>query len=406
MSENSIRLKYLISQYSNNVVNSGEEQELFTLIGETGNEEFENVLAECFEEQEPMVDDVRKNRMMNQILRYTQDDKEQGAKVKTLYPPKVIRGGLWKRLVAAAAVLVALISVTYLLTTRNDKQEISETQQPTSNQDVAAPNTAKATITLSDGRIVSLDSLKSGTLASQGNVSVTKTADGKIVYTGSGTEMAFNTLTNPRGSLVIDMTLGDGSHVWLNAGSSVTYPVSFVGNERKVSMTGEAYFEVTHNSKMPFVVQKNDVNVQVLGTHFNVNAYDDENDLKVTLLEGSVKVLRQTQDAKGVIIKPGEQAQVTLRQAQGDIRVLKGVDVDQVMGWRNGLFEFSNTELPVIMRQVARWYDIEVVYEGKPTNAKFGGGLSMKLPMSKVLKLLEANGLKFTVEGKKVTVIY
>jgi hypothetical protein len=423
MSNNNTRLKYLIIQYSNNAVTAAEEQELFILIDETGNEEFEMLLAACFEEQEPVVDETRRDRILNEILRYTQDDKEPVAKIKKIYPPKVVsgngrdrRGGLWKRLVTAAAILVAIISGTYLLTTRNDKQEISKTQQPTSNQDVAAPNKAKATLTLSDGRIVSLDSLTSGTLANQGNVSVSKTVDGKIIYNGSSTEVAYNTLTNPRGSLVIDMTLGDGSHVWLNAGSSVTYPVSFVGKERKVSMTGEAYFEIAHNSKMPFVVQKNDVSVQVLGTHFNVNAYEDENDLRVTLLEGSVKILRQAQDDKAgtsAILKPGEQGILRSaprnerdKQNDSEIRVLKNVDVDAVMAWRNGLFEFSNTELPVIMRQVARWYDIEVVYEGKPTNVKFGGGLSMKLPMSKVLKLLEANGLKFKVEGKKVTVIY
>lgn len=403
MSENSTRLKYLIIQYSNNAVTANEEQELFSLIGETGNEEFETVLAECFEDQEPVVDQIRRDRVLNEIRRFTQDDRaiEQDTKVKKIYS--------WKRLVAAAAVLFAIVSVTYLLTTRNDKQEISKTQQPTSNQDVAAPNKAKATITLSDGRVVSLDSLTSGTLASQGNVSVSKTADGKIIYTGSSTEMAFNTLTNPRGSLVIDMTLADGSHVWLNAGSSLTYPVSFVGNERKVGMTGEAYFEVQTltpkggQGKVPFLVEANGTTTEVLGTHFNINSYPDEANIKVTLLEGSVRIRKQNVSE---LLKPGEQG--TLRSAQNDseIRVLKNVDVGQVMAWRNGLFEFNNTELPVIMRQVARWYDIEVVYEGKPTNAKFGGGLSMKLPMSKVLKLLEVNGLKFTVEGKKVTVIY
>lgn len=408
MSENSARLKYLIQQYSNNGVTAIEEQELFTLISETGNEEFENVLTECFEEQEPVVDHIRRDRLFGEILHYVYDDKGQNAIVKEIYPPKVVRGSLWKRLVAAAAVLVAIVSVTYLLTTRNNKlEEISKTQQPASNQDVAAPNKAKATITLADGRIVSLDSLASGTLANQGNVIVNKTADGKIVYSAlrqAQGDMQYNTLTNPRGSLVIDMTLADGSHVWLNSGSSITYPVSFVGNERKVSMTGEAYFEIQPltpkggQGKVPFLVEANGTTTEVLGTHFNVNSYSDEANVKVTLVEGSVRV---TKGSLSGLLKPGQQAQVST-----EVKIVKDVDVDAVMAWRNGLFEFNNTELPVIIRQVARWYDIEVVYEGKPTNAKFGGGLSRKLPMSKVLKLLEANGLKFKVEGKKVTVIY
>jgi len=416
MSENNTRLKHLIIQYSNNAVTEIEEKELFTLIGETGNEEFENVLAECFEEQEPVVDEARKDRVLNEILhsvsrneRDRQDDRKQDALIKEIYPPKVVRGRLWKRIAAAAAVLLFVTIGGYYIITHKENQDIVkvEPQEKRFKNDVAAPTQAKATITLADGSTVALDSIKYGKLASQGNVNVMVTADGRIVYKdqgGSETQMQYNTLSNPRGSTVVDMTLADGSRVWLNAGSSVTYPVGFVGNERKVSMTGEAYFEIQPltpkggQGKIPFLVEANGTTTEVLGTHFNVNSYSDEANVKVTLLEGSVKV------SKGILsglLKPGQQAQVST-----GVKIVKDVDVDAVMAWRNGLFEFSNTELPVIMRQLARWYDVEVAYEGKATNAKFGGGLSMKLPLSKVLKLLEANGLKFTVEGKKVTVIY
>lgn len=343
------------------------------------------------------------NEILNKIFSH-----KPKAEIKRIYP--------WKRWVAAAAVLVAMVSVTHLLTTRKEKHDIAGTQT-TSNQDVAAPNKSKATITLSDGSVVSLDDAKAGKVAQQGSVNVTKTADGKIVYSGLTSEIAYNTLSNPRGSLVIDMTLSDGSHVWLNSGSSITYPVSFVDKERKVTMTGEAYFEVAPlipkggQGKIPFIVEKGEMKVEVLGTHFNVNAFDDEDEIKVTLLEGSVAVNNST---KKSIIKPGQQARLRpFGSAQGpstgsgqDIQILNNVDVDQVMAWKNGMFEFSNTELPVIMRQVSRWYDVTVKYEGNPNNSKFGGGLSRNLPLNNVLKLLEANGLKFKTEGKNITVIY
>jgi transmembrane sensor len=275
---------------------------------------------------------------------------------------------------------------------------------------VAAPTRTKATITLADGRIVELDSLANGTLATQGNVKLVKLANGQIAYeTVSGEivnpstalRMQYNTLTNPRGSKVIDMALIDGSHVWLNAGSSVTYPVVFVGNERKVSVSGEAYFEVTHNAAMPFKVSKEETTVEDLGTHFNVNAYEDEEDIKVTLLEGSVKILRSAQDDKGTLLKPGQQAVV--REGE-NIHVVNDVDVEMIMGWKNGKFEFDKTDLTTIMRQISRWYDVEVVYEKKATTEKFGGGISRNLPLSGVLQMLENSGVHFRLEGKKLFV--
>jgi ferric-dicitrate binding protein FerR (iron transport regulator) len=233
-------------------------------------------------------------------------------------------------------------------------------------------------------------------------VQLIKTADGKITYqaplTIDHSPLIFNTLSNPRGSRVIDMTLADGSRVWLNAGSSITFPIAFVGNERKVSITGEAYFEVVHDASKPFIVSKGDMSVQVLGTHFNVNAYDDEDAVKVTLLEGSVKVSQLAiHDSK--VIRPGQQASVA-----ENIRVYDNVDLDAVLAWQRGMFEFNNTSLEAILRQVSRWYDVDVVYERKPGLGPLGGGISRDLPLSKILSLLEANGAKLKLEGKKLIV--
>jgi ferric-dicitrate binding protein FerR (iron transport regulator) len=243
-----------------------------------------------------------------------------------------------------------------------------------------------------------------GTLATQGNIKVVKLDNGQIAYqTASGDastplSVTYNTLNNPRGSKVIDMQLSDGSHVWLNAGSSLTYPVAFVGNERKVQITGEAYFEVAHDASKPFVVSKGVTSVEVLGTHFNVNAYDDEDALRITLLEGSVKVA-----SKGnlKVIKPGEQAVV----ANG-INVNKDVNVEQVMAWKNGMFKFNNTNMKQIMREIARWYDVDVEYQGDFSDLNFGGFVSRQANISELLKRFSATEqVHFKVEGRKIIVM-
>ena len=240
-----------------------------------------------------------------------------------------------------------------------------------------------------------------GTLASQGKVQVIKSADGLIIYkvaTGRVRgKMQFNTLANPKGSKVIGMVLEDGTKVWLNAGSSLTYPVAFIGKERKVSITGEAYFEVAKKKSMPFRIMKGEMMVEVLGTHFNVNAYGDEPHMKVTLLEGAVKV--SSGNVSG-ILKPGQQAKVK----DNDINVQSDINIDQVMAWKNGYFSFEKAGITEVMRQIARWYNIEVAYDGEIPNERFGGELRRNSKLSSVLKVLEKSGVKFRIENNKVTV--
>ncbi|MEO8860301.1 MAG: FecR domain-containing protein [Ginsengibacter sp.] len=270
------------------------------------------------------------------------------------------------------------------------------------NNDVKAPQSNKATITLANGQKVYLDSTGNGALAIQGNVKLVKVANGKIVYqTNSGeviSKMEYNTLSNPRGSKVINMDLADGSKVWLNAGSSLTYPVLFIGSERKVSVTGEAYFEVAHDASRPFIVNNGSMNVRVLGTHFNVNTFEDDgNDIKVTLLEGSVKV--NNANATG-LLKPGQQAVVTK-----EIKVVNDVDLDLVMAWKNGYFQFDNASLQNVLKEVSRWYDVNVVYEGKNQPRQFVGEIQRDLSLSEMLKLLERNKVHFKIEGKELRII-
>ena len=301
---------------------------------------------------------------------------------------------------AAASVIFLLAGFSYFLF-------FNKTTKPTQvaqvlQNDIKAPQLNNAMITLANGQKVYLDSVTNGALAIQGNIKLLKLANGKIVYQHSSgkvsTKMEFNTLTNPRGSKVINMVLADGSKVWLNAGSSLTYPVLFVGNSRKVSVTGEAYFEVAHNVSKPFVVHNGTMDVQVVGTHFNVNAFEDEgDDIKVTLLEGSVKI--NNGNATN-LLKPGQQAVVTK-----DIKVLNDVDMEFVMAWKNGYFHFDNSSLQNVLKEVSRWYDVEVIYDGYNQPRQFVGEIQRDLSLSETLKILQKNGVHFKIQGKKLRVM-
>jgi ferric-dicitrate binding protein FerR (iron transport regulator) len=301
--------------------------------------------------------------------------------------------------VAAAVIFILLGTATYFFFNRSSK-EPAETEIAAS-QDLPAPKSVHATIILSGGQRILLDSMTSGRITTQGNVSVIKLADGGIIYTGKeqpNTEILYNTLSNPRGSRVISIELADGSRVWLNAGSELRYPAAFTGRQRTVEITGEGYFEVAHNAAKPFIVQKGNTFVQVLGTHFNVNAYDDENTMAVTLLEGSVKIISGTID---VILKPGQQARIDTEQK---INIENDADTGQVIAWKDGWFRFGRTDLQSIMRQLSRWYDVDVSYEGVPEQRSFSGIVSRQSNISQVLKIMQQAGIRFRMEGNKIIV--
>ena len=271
--------------------------------------------------------------------------------------------------------------------------------------DVAPPAVSHATITLANGQSISIDSVKSGILVLQNNIALTKTKDGKIQYASGeqdgNARLVFNTLTNPRGSRVINMVLNDGSRVWLNAASTITYPVAFEGNDREVTVTGEVYFEVAHDLNKKFIVKANGLSTEVLGTHFNVNSYSDEDEIKVTLLQGSVKVA--TTNGSSTVIRPGEQA---VDGRNGKLTISRIVNTDDVIAWKNDRFIFNDANIKSIMKEIARWYDVEIDYQGKVDDLNFGGNMSRQKSVSELLKRMEATqAVKFKVEGRKITVI-
>ena len=316
----------------------------------------------------------------------------------------------WFRLSAAASVIFLLGLTAYFISENKYNPANKVAVNTMLVNDVAAPGKSKASITLANGQTVLLDSLHNGVLATQGNVAITKTTDGQIIYEGNGTETAYNTLSNPRGSTVINLTLSDGTKVWLNSESSLKYPVAFSGAERKVSVSGEAYFEVAPSispaggGKRRFIVDvAGKGEVEVLGTHFNINAYADEPTINTTLLEGSVQFSTAISGNNQVVrLTSGQQAQLN---EEGKIAVNNSADIDEVMAWKNGEFQFKNADLKAIMRQVMRWYDVEVIYsEGVPERF-FTADISRDKSLMGMLKILELSKIHFKLDGNKLIVM-
>jgi ferric-dicitrate binding protein FerR (iron transport regulator) len=315
--------------------------------------------------------------------------------------------GKWWRYAAAAAVVVFALMGAYLVANRTSEESIA-TASPY-KEDVSAPAVVRATITLANGKKIYLDSAGTGTLAMQGTTRVVRGEDGKLSYEEAGSGAmdpnALNTLNNPRGSRVISLTLSDGTRVWLNTESTLTYPVVFNGKERRVTISGEAYFEVSPNADKPFLVTRGNDEVTVLGTHFNFRAYGDEEEVKVALLEGSVKVSElSTRDSK--IISPGEQVSVAQHTSAPELKVRENVDLDIVTAWKNGIFHFDQEGITDIMLQLGRWYDVDVIYEGNKSPDLFTGIIKRNNNISQVLKLLEqTNRVHFKIEGGKIIVM-
>jgi ferric-dicitrate binding protein FerR (iron transport regulator) len=273
------------------------------------------------------------------------------------------------------------------------------------------PGSNRASLTLANGAVLLLDSTANQVI--QQGATTVRQQGGQLQYDvqGAAGATSYNTLATPRGGQ-FQVSLPDGTKVWLNAASSIKYPTAFTGAERKVEITGEAYLEVATlrgaaGQKIPFkVMAGNACEIEVLGTHFNINTYTDEPAIKTTLLEGRVKVINRQAPAgneASAILRPGQQAQVALRDAK--IHVVDDCDTEQVIAWKNGAFSFDNKSLEEVMRQLARWYDIDVVYEGKPPAVTFVGEMGRDVHLSKVLVFLRESRVSFRMEAGKRLVV-
>ncbi len=307
----------------------------------------------------------------------------------------------WFRLAVAAVFVLAVTGVYLLVNQQPVELPVAKSDQHLTNDILPGGN--KAVLTLSNRSDINFESVSNGTIVTEGDTKISKLNDGQLVYNileEKPTQVLYNTVTTPRG-VQYQLLLADGSKVWLNSASSIRFPVSFTGDTRRVEVSGEAYFEVAKNASMPFKVDvagKNEI--EVLGTHFNINSYADESSIKTTLLEGSVKVTSlKTGESK--LITPGQQAQLN---TDGEIAINKA-DPDKVMAWKNGYFNFDGADTRTVMQFISRWYDVDVIYEGEVPQTEFGGDIEKNLKLSQLLKILEKNDLQFRLEGKKLVVL-
>ena len=388
------RLEYLFNCYVDNNFTAQEEEELMTLLAQPGNELAVQKLIDILIENtgsEMQMTDQATTEMLQKIL---QADKSNVHSIKT----KKTFFGKWWRLVAS--LILFLAGGAYMVFDRKHDTK-PKVVRFTEIQSPIVPGKDQALLTTADGKVITLDSVHSGTLTVQGNTRIKKQG-GLLIYNVSdpekqGLPIVYNTLSTPKGGQY-QVVLPDGSKVWLNSASSLHFPTAFTRNLRIVELTGEAYFEVAKNNKKPFLVKVRDMEVKVLGTHFNINAYSDEKVIKTSLLEGRVKI---TKGKATGLLKPGEQA--LLNNTEDKMKIFN-TNMDKVVAWKNGLFQFDGADIATIMREIGRWYNVEIVYADKVPVRQFEGKISRNADLSDVLRILELSNVKFTLVGNKIIV--
>lgn len=383
------RLQYLLQQYTRKRCTPEEMQELFRYLENPAVRElFNNIVDKDFEAPGVAEDgeEIDWEFMYNKIVLGEAPAKRTRIfnllKIAAAVLILVSAGGAWSHFAArrAAPVLVHV--------------------QP---QGDALPAANKAVLILADGNTVNLDSAGSGAITRQGTVNLSK-APGHLSYAaatnGSGNPI-YNKVATPRGG-IFKLTLSDGTNVWLNSASSIRFPVAFSDKERTVEVTGEVYFEVAKQvvkgNPVPFFCKAGNMEVAVLGTHFNINAYNNETDIKTTLLEGAVKI---KQGANTKLLQPGQQSLVG---KDGQIALSDHVNMDEVMGWKNGYFVFEEANIGQIMREVERWYNLDVEYDGPLPDGRYNGRISRATKVSQVMKVLELSGINFRITGNKIII--
>ena len=383
-----------IFRYLKNELTAQEKIALDTWLAESVNNQT------LFEE---LTDDVLLKKELAFFNEVSKDTAWQKIDARLEEPGKIIHLKTTYRWWYVAAAVIALLGAFGMYQFNFQKKEqvvISKTS--IENNDIA-PGGNIATLTLADGSTISLDSANNGSLAQQGQSTIVKLEDGQLAYEQDGRNTAsiaiqYNTVSTPRGGQY-QLVLSDGSKVWLNAESSIRFPASFTGKERNVEITGEAYFEVAHNASKPFIVSVNSVAIKVLGTSFNVNAYDDEQSMKTTLLNGSVEISTNRMNSK---LKPGEQADI-LNKSE-NIRIIQNANIEKVTAWKNGFFLFNEDSIEDVMKIIGRWYDIEVEINGTMSKEKFNGKLYRDVNISQIIQILEEGGVQIDIVGKKVII--
>ncbi len=407
------RLLELFHKYVNDDCSTEELSALYELFSLPGNELIvKDLIAQTIEDihQHPeqintFLSQEDAEKILNDIFPLTSD-----TATASPIPSKVTRMR-WRKW-AVAATIAALISVSgyYFIQHSGIKasRNIASLKPSTSN------GSNKATLTLSNGQTILLDSVPNGLLATQGQGRVVKNQNGAVIYSAAGKEgdqIVYNTITTPRGGQYF-LQLSDGSKVWLNAASSIRFPVVFPAGERKVYITGEAYFEVEHLSghhsqPAPFIVEatrhtadNTGCRIEVLGTKFNINSYSNEPVVSTTLLEGKVKV-HVNNSLQSQVLLPNQQVNISRK---GDLYLTTSADVNAVIAWKNGYTQFSAVPLSAVMRQVERWYDVNVQFEGNVADIKFTGKLKRTESLAEFLKILDLNNIKYEINNSTIII--
>ncbi|HTJ14614.1 MAG TPA: FecR domain-containing protein [Dinghuibacter sp.] len=382
------RILDLVQQYLSGGLDAGDKESLFAwLRAEENRETFVDtlypLLMASLASQEPQTYQHEEwDEVLHQVLR-----SDRAAPVIPL------RRRRWQWVAAAAVLLSGAVCWKFFYPTKPPTPVITQAH-------AIIPGGKRAVLTLSDGRRVTLDSASNGLVAQQGDAKVVKVDSGALAYTAAAKpgEAMYNTLATPKGG-EYHLTLPDGSQVWLNAASSITYPTAFTGNDRTVTMTGEAYFQVAADAAKPFRVRvEGRQEVDVLGTQFDIKSYEDEPVLKTTLLQGSVDVLAGRQKTHPLA------GQQTVLQTDGRLRLVTEPDLESAVAWKSGLFVFKNEDIPSIMRQISRWYDITVHIEGAAGDKTYTGQMPRSAPITDVLAWMEASGIHFRIKGNDITV--
>ncbi|MEO5997857.1 MAG: FecR family protein [Chitinophagaceae bacterium] len=417
MNEMQDRLKYLLTQYANQTASPSEENELYELIGEAKHDNQIKSIMRHMMQNEKSIAELDKDRwepVLKKVLAQQESNSRPGtvnARISTESQERSSRKRLYlKKWAVAASVLILFAAGWYILFSISNKLPspvVKIQERAFKSKNNFPPGRNQAVLTLSDGSAINLDSVKNGILTKQGNTKIIKGSHGELLYhvdQQNSKPAGYNIVSTPRGGKY-QIVLSDGSKVWLNAASSLKYPTSFQDKIRNVTLTGEGYFEVAKNASRPFQVTVNDMTVEVLGTHFNINAYSDEHSVATTLLEGSVKVTNEVSGngaPQSVLLKPGEQADL---EKDGNLKIYDHENIQQVIAWKENKFVFNNDAIPTIMRQVSRWYDVDVDFKASITTQRLTGKFSRNVNLGQLMEMLQYAGLNVKIENKTIIIL-
>lgn len=400
MSSSKERIAYLLSAYTNNCINKTELDELAEILQKPiSAENINDFMAHYWASLEvDEKEEIPHDRIFNQITAHKlfNAHKKQTKNI-SLHTRRMIGYA------ASVSIVLAIALTWYMSSLKQNIEQHTAKVQPVKKTGNISTGSKKAVLTLANGSRIQLQAADTGTISLRGNLSLIQNK-GQLAYNAANNFYTPNnysehTLTTPKGG-EYQLILQDGSKVWLNAASNITYPVEFHGKERRVKVQGEAYFEVAKNAAKPFIVEANGTEIKVLGTHFNVSAYADDSFVKTTLVEGAVRVSKA---GKNALLKPDQQALITKKSSN---IAISNVDVEEALAWKNGYFIFHSEDIRSVMKLVSRWYDVEVVFQGELKGKTFGGTISRFENINDLLKTIElTEAIHFEIKERRVIVM-